>query len=244
MKSAAKASNNDLFSTAEPKGRAALKVAARAGGDASYTARDIEVLEGLEPVRRRPGMYIGGTDEKALHHLFAEVIDNSMDEALGGTRRLHRGRTRNRRLPHRHRQRPRHSGRPASEISEEVCARSHHVHAACRRQIRLQGLRNLRRPARRRRLRGQRAVVAARGRGRARDRSSIAWRSSAATPRASSKTSARSTTAAARRSASSPTPRFSARKRPSSRTGCFGWRARKPICSAASRSAGAARPNC
>src|SRR5262245_63707700 len=41
----------------------------------SYTAADIEVLEGLEPVRRRPGMYVGGTDEKALHHLFAEVID-------------------------------------------------------------------------------------------------------------------------------------------------------------------------
>ncbi|MEO0613442.1 MAG: DNA topoisomerase IV subunit B, partial [Pseudomonadota bacterium] len=47
------------------------------GGD--YTAKDIEVLEGLEPVRKRPGMYIGGTDEKALHHLFAEVLDNSMD---------------------------------------------------------------------------------------------------------------------------------------------------------------------
>jgi topoisomerase-4 subunit B len=58
----------------------------RKTGDASddYTAADIEVLEGLEPVRRRPGMYIGGTDEKALHHLFAEVIDNSMDEAVAG----------------------------------------------------------------------------------------------------------------------------------------------------------------
>jgi topoisomerase-4 subunit B len=54
------------------------------GAESGYTAKHIEVLEGLEPVRRRPGMYIGGTDEKALHHLFAEVIDNSMDEALAG----------------------------------------------------------------------------------------------------------------------------------------------------------------
>ncbi|MCK0195499.1 DNA topoisomerase IV subunit B [Ancylobacter sp. 6x-1] len=52
--------------------------------EAAYTAAHIEVLEGLEPVRRRPGMYIGGTDEKALHHLFAEVIDNAMDEAVAG----------------------------------------------------------------------------------------------------------------------------------------------------------------
>jgi topoisomerase-4 subunit B len=49
-----------------------------------YTAKDIEVLEGLEPVRRRPGMYIGGTDEHALHHLAAEIIDNAMDEAVAG----------------------------------------------------------------------------------------------------------------------------------------------------------------
>jgi topoisomerase-4 subunit B len=53
-------------------------------GESGYDASTIEVLEGLEPVRRRPGMYIGGTDEKALHHLFAEVIDNSMDEAVAG----------------------------------------------------------------------------------------------------------------------------------------------------------------
>ena len=49
-----------------------------------YTADDIEVLEGLEPVRRRPGMYVGGTDAHALHHLLAEVLDNSMDEAIAG----------------------------------------------------------------------------------------------------------------------------------------------------------------
>jgi topoisomerase-4 subunit B len=90
-----KAKARDLFSKLDeeskrkpsraPKSSGKEKPArAGRGNGEDYTAHDIEVLEGLEPVRRRPGMYIGGTDEKAMHHLFAEVLDNAMDEAVAG----------------------------------------------------------------------------------------------------------------------------------------------------------------
>src|SRR5918996_2320696 len=86
-KTAKKPASRDLFDP--PAGRSApgrgkpTRAARPSGAEGGYTAHDIEVLEGLEPVRRRPGMYVGGTDEKAMHHLFAEAIDNAMDEVLG-----------------------------------------------------------------------------------------------------------------------------------------------------------------
>ena len=114
---------NDLFGAAPrgkplpPKG----KPAARNGtpDEAGYTAASIEVLEGLEPVRRRPGMYIGGTDSNALHHLFAEVIDNAMDEAVAGHATFIEVSLEESGWLTRDRQRPRHAGRSAPEISRK-----------------------------------------------------------------------------------------------------------------------------
>ena len=234
LKSAAKTkSANDLFG-AEPKGRAAPE------GRVAGGQRRGRLYRG-----RHRGAGRTGAGTPPPRHVYrrhrrkgaASSVRRSHRQRHGrGAGRaclLHRGRTGRRRISDRHRQRPRHPGRSASEISEEVRARSHHVHAAFRRQVRLQGLRDLGRPARRRRLRGQRPLLAARGRGRARAEALQDVVSSAVIPRASSRISARSTTAAAPGFASSPTPIFSAPRPRSSRSGCSRWRARRPICLAA-----------
>ncbi|GBR09119.1 DNA topoisomerase IV subunit B [Gluconobacter frateurii] len=74
---------SDLFESGKAGNTKASRNRKDAGGT-EYGAQDIEVLEGLEPVRRRPGMYIGGTDDNAYHHLASEILDNAMDEAVAG----------------------------------------------------------------------------------------------------------------------------------------------------------------
>ena len=105
--------------------------------NSDYTAQDIQVLGGLEAVRRRPGMYIGSTDQRGLQHLVYEIVYNTVDEAMAGCcnrivvnhdeRQLHQGRG----------QRPRHSGRHPSP-DQEVGAGNGDDHAARRGQIRRQ----------------------------------------------------------------------------------------------------------
>ena len=118
----------------------------------------ITVLEGLEPVRSRPGMYIGGTDTKGYHHLLWEIVDNSVDEVINGyATRIEVTLHKDGKSVTVDRQRPRHPRRH-QEAVQEVGARAGADHAARGRQVLVGAVPVLGRPARRRLVGGERAV--------------------------------------------------------------------------------------
>ena len=198
------------------------------------------MLEGLEPVRRRPGMYIGGTDENALHHLAAEVLDNAMDEAVAGHAdrievTLEAGnwltvRDNGRGIPV-----DPHPKFPKLSALEVILTTLHSGGKFSR-----QGLRHLGRPARRRLLRGQRAGRAAGGRGRARPHAVHARPTSAASRSRKLKNAGAVHNRRGTTIRFQPDPEIFGKLAVPGRRGCTGSAAPRPICSAASRSAGPA----
>ncbi len=175
--------------------------------ETSYTAKDITVLEGLEPVRLRPGMYIGSTGLRGLHHLVYEVVDNSVDEALAG---------RNERIEvtlhpdHSVTVRDWGSGIPIGIVEGQgrVGADGRPHEAPRRRQVRRRRLQGLRRPPRRRRLGRERPLRAARRRGAPR-REGLSPGVRARRPARPDRGRRRRRATPARRSTSCPTPRSS-----------------------------------
>jgi topoisomerase-4 subunit B len=221
--------SHDLFDAANP-------------ATDSYNASQIEVLEGLEPVRRRPGMYIGGTDERALHHLAAEVIDNSMDEAVAGhATRIEISLDVGNRLtvvdngrgmpvdPH-----PKFPGKSALEVimtmlhsggkfEGKAYATSGGLHGVGVSVVNALSTETVIEVARNKLLYRQRF--------------------SRGTPLGGLRNWVPRPIAGAPASPSFPTPKSSASMAVSSRSASIAWHARRPICSRASKSAGNVRPN-
>ena len=205
----------------------------------SYTAEHITVLKGLEPVRRRPGMYIGGTDTKGYHHLLWEIVDNSVDEVINGyATHIEVDPAQGSPLGDRDRQRPRHSGRHQEGV-QEVGARAGADHLARRRQVLFGPVPVLGRSARRGLVGGERAVRGDDRAGQARRlRVGAALRARRDREQADQEGAPRG--APALPFSFGRTRRSSASRTSPSRPSVFGWR-RRPSCTRGSRSPSATR---